>query len=132
MVYRGYLKWRMPAAYILAAAITAALLPILCKADDQTFKIILWPLWAEDALTGLTYVNIHILNGGILLTACLLFVDMTARPLHPRGQIYFAAGAGALTIVLRLYTKIPTPEYAALFIIGSLLPLIDRTIRAGR
>ena len=128
-IYRGYLNWHMPAAFLASAYASALLLPIVLDTTDTTQRIIHLPIIAESLAVGMTYANYHLVTGGILFAAFVLSTDMTSRPITLRGQIIFAAAAGLLTIILRLYSPIPIPAYTALLVMATAIPSLDRLTR---
>jgi len=128
-IYRGYVSWRLPAAFIGAAYLAAALCPLIIYQPEIGRHLIKWPIIAENLSVGLTYINYHIFTGGLILGGCLLAADMTSRPITRAGQTIFAAAAGVLTIGLRLYTVIPIPSFSAILVMNSLIGVIDRLTR---
>lgn len=128
-IYRGYVSWHLPAAFVGAAYLAAALCPIIIYQPEIGRQVIKWPIIAENLSVGLTYINYQIFTGGLILGGCLLATDMTSRPITRTGQTLFAAAAGILTIGLRLYTVIPIPCFSAILVMNSLIGLIDRLTR---
>lgn len=134
LIYRGYLHWQLPAVFIVSAYITVAFCPIfptdLATGEQQAVYI---PFMASGWDVGFTYANYHLFSGGLLLSAFLLSADMTSRPIMVRGQIFYAGCAGVLAIILRYYSTIGIPSYAALLVMQTLIPFIDRVTRpSGR
>jgi electron transport complex protein RnfD len=73
-------------------------------------------------------MSFHLCSGGLMLAAFFLANDMATRPTRLRGQIIFGFGAGALTIVARLYggwPMAPLGAYGALLVMNTFSPLID-------
>lgn len=131
-IYRGYVHWQLPLVFIVCAYLTACVCPITAIEQTQSQNIghVIWlPIFAQSIDVGFTYVNYHLFTGGLLLGAFILGADMTARPITLRGQVLFAAGAGVLTIIFRLYTPIPIPCYGALLAVSTFIPTIDRLTR---
>ena len=129
-MYRGYVPWKMPAVFLGAAYLGAMLLPIVVENPQTTGgNVILFPFPAGGPAMGLTYVHYQIFSGGLILGAMVLAGDMTSRPITTRGQVVFAAGAGFLTIIFRLYTPMAIPCYAAILVMNSLTSTIDRLTR---
>ncbi len=128
-IYRGYLHWQLPLMFIVSAYAAAAFFPIIVEQPGLPTRLIYNPLLAESLSVGFTYINYHLFTGGLILTACIMTADMTSRPLTVRGQIYFAVGAGLLTIAVRLYCPavlseylIPISAYTALLVVNTLVP----------
>ncbi len=130
LIYRGYLRWKLPVVFILSAYLAVAICPIF-PTDPATGKqvTVYFPFFASGLASGFTYANYHLFSGGLLLSAFLVSVDMTSRPIMIKGQIIYAGCAGILTILLRLYTPIGIPCYVALLAVQTFIPLIDRITR---
>jgi H+/Na+-translocating ferredoxin:NAD+ oxidoreductase subunit D len=128
-MYRGYVPWKLPVAFLGSAYLAAMFLPIMVKQPQASSNIILMPFLAGGPAVGLTYVHYQIFSGGLILGAMILAGDMTSRPIALRGQVIFAAGAGVLTIVFRLYTHMAIPCYAAILVLNSLTSTINRFTR---
>ena len=130
LVYRGYLRWQMPAAVLVSAFVAAAIFPVQAAGSDSY----LWfPLvrFEEGRTVGAAYVMYHLTAGELMLGAFLLAGDMMCTPLRARGQILFGAGVGVLTIFMRLYGVIECEMYWSILIMNTLVTLIDaRTRRA--
>ncbi len=67
----------------------------------------------------------QLLSGSILFGAIYIFTDYTGRPTTPWGEAIFAAGAGALTGVFRLYGKYPEGVCFAVLAMNLLTPLLE-------
>ena len=126
-IYRGYLHWQLPLMFIVSAYAAAAFFPIIVEQPGLPDRLIYFPLLAESLSIGFTYINYHLFTGGLILTAFIMTADMTSRPLTVRGQIYFAVGAGLLTIAVRLYCPAvlsayltPISAYIALLVMNTL------------
>ncbi len=128
-MYRGYVPWKLPAVFLGAAYLSAMLLPIMVENPQRGGNMILFPFLAGGPAVGLTYVHYQIFSGGLILGAMVLAGDMTSRPITTRGQVVFAAGAGSLTMIFRLYTPMAIPCYAAILVMNSLTSTIDRLTR---
>ncbi len=127
LVYRGYLHWKAPFIFIVSAYLTAALCPV--KVGETAIQA---PIITQGLDAGITYVNYQIFSGGLILAAFILMMDMTSRPITLNGQLIFAAAAGTLAIIFRLYTPVPLPSYAAILVMNTLIPTIDRLSRPVR
>jgi Na+-translocating ferredoxin:NAD+ oxidoreductase RnfD subunit len=129
LFYRGYLNWQQPVVFLVAAYLAALLLPIRVEHPDITSHTVYWPIIAENIAAGFTLANFHLFTGSLLFSACIISTDMTSRPITIRGQVIFAAGAGLLAMIFRLYTPIAIPSYAAILALNSFIPTIDRYTR---
>lgn len=129
LIYRGYLRWQLPVAMLAAAAAAAVVFPVESAQPGNAY---LWfpGLAVEDGrAVGLAYVLYHLTSGQLMLGAFLLAGDMIATPLRVRGQIAFAAGAGILTIFMRLYGVVEGECYWSILMMNTVVPLIDRRTR---
>ncbi len=68
----------------------------------------------------------QLLSGSILFGAAYIFTDYTTRPATAAGQCLFAAGAGALTAILRVYGIYPEGVCYAVLLMNVLAPLTEQ------
>lgn len=130
LIYRGYLRWQLPAAVLAAAAVAAAVLPVQIDADQGGGYDWLPILTVEQGrAVGLAYVLHHLTAGQLMLGAFLLAGDMIASPMRPRGQIFFGACIGAMTIFMRLYGILEGECYWSILILNPFVALIDRRLK---
>jgi len=127
-MYRGYVRWQLPLALVGGAYAAALVLPVVALPGQDGGPLLVFAP-AADRAAALTYVHYHIFTGGLLLAAMVLAADMTPRPMSPAGQLIFGAGAGVLTIVLRLYTPLALPCYVALLVMNTLTAPLDAWLR---
>ena len=113
LLYRGCINWRMPVVYILTVALLTWILPN--PASDSGW-------FTGDAL-------FHVLAGGLMIGAFFMATDMVTTPLSHRGILVFAAGAGLLTAVIRLYGGYPEGVCYSILLMNTATPLIDRFTR---
>ena len=130
-IYRGYMHWQLPLCIIASAFIASLLCPIAVGsgAIQQLSSI---PVAVQHPAISFTYANYHLFTGSLFLVAGILAVDTTCRPITIMGQMIFGTGIGILVIVLRLYTTIPIPAYAAVLIMNTFVQPIDRLTRSRR
>lgn len=67
----------------------------------------------------------HLMSGASLLAAFFIITDPVSGPTTPRGKLYFAAGAGVLTYLIRVYGGYPDGAAFAILIMNMCVPLID-------
>lgn len=124
LIYRGHLRWHMPVAAILAAALAAAILPVRTEAGAEMS----WLPGFEvpDGLpAGVIYVMYHLTSGELLFGVFFFASDMVASPRTVRGQLLFGAGIGALTIAMRLYGPIPGACYWSILFMNTFIGALD-------
>lgn len=149
LIYRNYVKWQLPVAFLLAACAVAAVAPIQLQGPGNT---VIWgwgppggwswenllapldqwtapPLWTEGYDVGAIYVVYQLLAGEFLLAAFFLAPEMTSRPVTSGGQVLFGVGCGTAAMLLQLYVNIPIPAYMAVLLMNTFTPTIDRLWR---
>ncbi|MCK4614960.1 MAG: RnfABCDGE type electron transport complex subunit D [Thermoplasmata archaeon] len=100
----GVIKWRIPGVFI------------------GTVFLLTWLIPGEDPI-------FHILAGGLFLGAFFMATDYVTAPLTDRGQFIFAAGAGVLVVMIRLYGSMPEGVAYSILLMNAFTPLIDRYAR---
>lgn len=110
LIYRGYINWQVPATMI------------------GTVGVLTWTFGGSSGLfTGDPLLNM--MTGGLILGAFYMATDMVTIPITIKGQIVFAIGAGALTVLIRLIGGYPEGVCYAILLMNSVTPLIDRLIK---
>ncbi len=71
----------------------------------------------------------HILAGGAMLGAWFMVTDMTTSPMSLTGRIVFAAVAGLLAGVIRLFGGFPEGVSYSILIMNAFVPVIDRHLK---
>ena len=103
LIYKGYIKWQVPVLMIGTVGVLTAV-----SGGD--------PL-------------LHMMSGGLILGAFYMATDMVTIPITTKGQIIFAVGAGALTVLIRLQGGYPEGVCYAILLMNCVTPLIDRFVR---
>jgi len=67
--------------------------------------------------------------GGLIIGAFFMATDMVTTPVTRKGQIVFAIGCGALTVLIRLVGGYPEGVCYSILLMNSLTPLIDRFMK---
>ena len=67
----------------------------------------------------------HLMSGASMLCAFFIITDPVSGPTTPRGKIYFAAGVGVLTYLIRVYGGYPDGVAFAVLLMNMCVPLID-------
>lgn len=110
LIYRGYINWQVPFAMI------------------GTLGALSWIFGGQAGLFSGDPL-LHILSGGLILGAFFMATDMVTIPITLKGQIIFAAGAGALVVLIRLAGGYPEGVCYAILLMNAVTPLIDRLIK---
>jgi len=103
LIIRGYIHWQMPVFMIGTVGVLTALA-------------------GQDPI-------LHMMSGGLILGAFFMATDMVTTPTTIKGQIIFAVGAGALTVLIRLKGGYPEGVCYAILLMNCVTPLIDRFVR---
>ncbi|MGB4812839.1 MAG: electron transport complex subunit RsxD [Methylophilaceae bacterium] len=106
LIQQRIISWHLPTAF-LAALATISL--------------------AFYAINPAHYANplFHLISGASLLAAFFIITDPISGPTTPRGKLYFAAGAGTLTYLIRIYGGYPDGVAFSVLLMNMCVPLID-------
>lgn len=110
LIYRGYINWQVPLCMIGSVAGLT---------------------WIFGGNAGICTGDpiLSILSGGLILGAFFMATDMVTIPITLKGQVVFAVGAGALTVLIRLLGGYPEGVCYAILLMNAVTPLIDRLIK---
>lgn len=103
LIYRGYIKWQVPVIMIATVGVLTA-------------------AFGGDPI-------LHMMSGGLILGAFFMATDMVTIPITIKGQMIFAVGAGALTVLIRLQGGYPEGVCYAILLMNCVTPLIDRLVK---
>jgi electron transport complex protein RnfD len=67
--------------------------------------------------------------GGLIIGAFFMATDMVTIPITIKGQIIFAVGAGAITVLIRLVGGYPEGVCYSILLMNAVTPLIDRLVK---
>lgn len=109
LIWRGYVNWFVPAVML------------------ATVAVLTWVFGPAGLFTGDPLF--HLMAGGLMLGAFFMATDMVTIPMTRKGQVIFAAGAGALTVLIRLVGGYPEGVCYALLLMNAVTPLIDRFVK---
>lgn len=110
LLYKKYITWHIPVAFLGTAAIIAWIF----GAKGEFF--------AGDPL-------LHLLSGGIILGSIFMATDYVTSPSTKAGQLLFGAGCGFITMLIRLKGGFPEGCMFSILIMNCFTPLIDRGFR---
>lgn len=110
LLYRGIIRWQVPAA-MLAGLMLPALLLYLGDAETQPS-----PLF-------------HLYSGGALLGAFFIATDPVSSAVTDRGRLVYGAGCGLLTFAVRHWGIYPDGVAVAVLLMNLAVPTIDRYTR---
>lgn len=111
LLQRRIITWHIPAAFCAALFAMAGLL---------------WALKPE----GFASPLFHLASGGAMLGAFFILTDPVSGATTARGRLLFAAGAGILTYVIRVFGAYPDGVAFATLLMNICVPLIDMKTQA--
>ena len=106
LIVKGYVNWIVPAVMIATVGVL-------------TFVFGPAGLFTGDPL-------FHMMAGGLMLGAFFMATDMVTIPMTVKGQVIFAVGAGAITVLIRLIGGYPEGVCYSILLMNAVTPLIDR------
>ncbi|TVR69309.1 MAG: RnfABCDGE type electron transport complex subunit D [Spirochaetaceae bacterium] len=110
LVWRGYVPLPVPLAFLGSIALVTGIAWVV---DPGVY---IDPLY-------------HILAGGAMLGAWFMVTDMTTTPMSLKGRVVFAASAGVITALIRLFGGFPEGVSYSILIMNALVPVIDRHMK---
>ncbi|MFN6961149.1 MAG: RnfABCDGE type electron transport complex subunit D [Rhodocyclaceae bacterium] len=106
LLQQRIITWHVPVAFVVTFAVIAT-----------SFNIA-----NPDRFVG---VNFHLFTGGAMLGAFFIATDPVSGSTTPLGKIIFAAGAAALTWIIRSFGAYPDGMAFAILLMNLFVPLID-------
>lgn len=110
LIRRGYIPWQVPPTFLAGIAVVTGIAWVVDPG------IYIDPLY-------------HILAGGAMLGAWFMVTDMTTTPMSLTGRIVFAAAAGVITGLIRLFGGFPEGVSYSILIMNAFVPVIDRHLK---
>lgn len=107
LALKNYLNWRIPVGIFVTVAVLSQ---ALHWASPERYPDALFMLF----------------SGGLVLGAVYMATDMVTSPTTNRGAWIFAAGIGALVVVIRLWGGLPEGVMYAILLMNALVPFINR------
>jgi Na+-translocating ferredoxin:NAD+ oxidoreductase subunit D len=100
------ITWHLPTAFLGALALISGIFWLVNPAHFAN------PLF-------------HLFSGASLLAAFFIITDPVSGPTTPKGKLYFAAGVGIITYLIRVYGGYPDGVAFAVIFMNICVPLID-------
>jgi len=113
LIFLRTIDWRIPLSHLAAISLLAMVLPPGSRMEGHA------PWLAGNPL-------VHLLAGGVLLSAFFMLTDPVTAPFTARGRVVFAVLAAFYTLVVRFYTPYPDGAVLAILLANASVPLIDR------
>ncbi len=108
LLWRGVIRIRIPAAYIL----TVAVLTLVFARNGNHFDV--------------TWMLYEILGGGLFLGAFFMATDYVTSPNTPKGEIIFGIGCGLLVVFIRFFGGYPEGVCYSILVMNLCVWLIDK------
>ena len=103
----GIVRWRMVASFLGTVFVGTGIFWLLNPAGYAS------PLF-------------HLFAGGVMFAAFYMITDMVTTPYTNRGTVIFGVGAGALTVIIRLFGGFPEGVMYAILLMNAATPIINR------
>jgi electron transport complex protein RnfD len=107
--------------YLLQQRIISWHLPTVFLASLATISFVFYAIEPSHFANPL----FHLMSGASMLCAFFIITDPVSGPTTPKGKIYFAAGVGVLTYLIRVYGGYPDGVAFAVLLMNMCVPLID-------
>ncbi|MES9997499.1 RnfABCDGE type electron transport complex subunit D [Desulfovibrio aminophilus] len=112
LLRKRIISWHIPLSMIACVALLA------------------WVFGPEGAFSGDPLV--HVLSGGLILGAFFMATDYVTSPSRPAAKLLYGAGAGALTMLIRLKGGYPEGVCYAILLMNCLSPVLEEWVRPRR
>ena len=106
LLQQRVISWHLPTAFLAALAIISL-----------TFYAVEPAHFANPMF--------HLMSGASMLCSFFIITDPVSGPTTPKGKLYFAAGVGVLTYLIRVYGGYPDGVAFAVLLMNMCVPLID-------
>jgi Na+-translocating ferredoxin:NAD+ oxidoreductase subunit D len=100
------ITWHLPTAFLGALALISGV------------------FWVIDP-THFTSPIFHLFSGASMMCAFFIITDPVSGPTTPKGKLWFAAGVGIITYIIRVYGGYPDGVAFAVIFMNICVPLID-------
>ena len=100
------ITWHLPTAFLGALALISGV------------------FWVIDP-THFTSPMFHLFSGASMMCAFFIITDPVSGPTTPKGKLWFAAGVGIITYIIRVYGGYPDGVAFAVIFMNICVPLID-------
>jgi electron transport complex protein RnfD len=109
LIYKGIVDWIIPVTMI------------------GTVGLLTWIFGPNGFMTGDPLF--HMMAGGLIIGAFFMATDMVTSPITRLGRFIFAAGAGAIVVLIRLVGGYPEGVCYSILLMNCVTPIIDRFIQ---
>lgn len=107
MLYKGYIRWHIPVAFLTALFLMSFIFGYVVDSDTHPS-----PLF-------------HLFSGASMLGAFFIATDPISSSTTPKGRIIFGAGIGCLVYIIRTWGGFPDAIAFSVIIMNIGVPLLD-------
>jgi H+/Na+-translocating ferredoxin:NAD+ oxidoreductase subunit D len=107
MLYKGYIKWHIPVAFLTSLFLMSLIFGYAIDTDTHPSPFF------------------HLFSGATMLGAFFIATDPISSSTTPRGRIIFGAGIGCLVFIIRTWGGYPDAIAFAVIIMNISVPLLD-------
>ena len=113
LLWRKVITWHIPVAILLTVAVLTG---------------IMW------LINPVLYVNplYHLCSGGLMLGAIFMATGYVTSPMTHKGMLWYGAGIGFLTVIIRYFGSYPEGMSFAILIMNAVTPLINNWCKPKR
>jgi electron transport complex protein RnfD len=106
LIFRGIITWHIPVSFVGSVAAVS---------------------WICHLINPSVYPGpvFQMLTGGLIIGAFFMATDYVTSPVSPKGMMFFGAGCGLLTIIIRYWGGYPEGVSFAILLMNMCVPLID-------
>jgi electron transport complex protein RnfD len=109
LIYQRVISWHTPVGLLVTLFVISAFFSV----DPDTAT----PVW------------VHLLSGAGIFAAFFILTDPVSGATSPKGRLWFAAGVGVLTYIIRTYGQYPDAIAFSVLIMNFTAPMIDHYTR---
>ncbi len=118
--------------YLLVRKVITWHIPVTVLGTMAVFAFVVALSRGGDAALLWQFPLFHVLAGGAMLGAIFMATDYATSPMTVKGQVIFAVGIGAITMLIRLWGAYPEGMSFAILIMNAVVPLINKYVKPQR
>ncbi len=107
LIWRGAVDWRLSCTYVVTIVVVSLVVGLAHG-------------------TGLDFVILNVLPGGVLFGAFFMLTDPVTTPVSNAGKVLFAVCTACLTLILRWKANLPDGVLFSILLMNMLTPAIDK------
>lgn len=110
LLIRKVISWRIPVGFIGTVAILSL-------------------IFGHEGYGNVEWMVYNVLSGGLILGACFMATDFATSPVTPVGQLIYAFGCGAITVLIRYFGGFAEGVTYAILIMNLLAFALDKNTK---